>query len=317
MLDGCLPTTRRSSRPTGESASRAFRRTRRRRTPLRFRRVCSFLICLIAFSFCIADPICAQVAFTEDNGPYHTLGPAAATGAVIWSHGRSLIVEDSKSPTPGYIETFRTQGWDAFRFNRKRDRDSLPAGSLSLAWFAGILKARGYRTVVLAGQSYGAFMSLMAADISTDVDAVVAVAPAAFGPVQDNPQMGALNASRLYPVLERVRRARVMLFYFRGDMFDPGGRGVRSEQILSVRQKSHLVVDRPIGLETHWAGSTEEFAARFGRCIVAFANSVRGIPPACQVASRDPAWPISRTAPARHASKSSSTPVPSGGSTAR
>jgi pimeloyl-ACP methyl ester carboxylesterase len=282
------------------------------------RRFFSFLFFLIAFTSCYADPIRAQVALVEDNGPHHTLGPTAAMGAVIWSHGRSVLVEDSKSPTPGYIETFRMQGWDAFRFNRTRDIDFLRKGSLSLASFAGMLKARGYRKVVLAGQSYGAFMSLMAADISPDVDTVVAVAPAAFGPVRDNPKMGALNASRLYPVLERVRRARIMLFYFKDDMFDPGGRGARSDQILSTHQNNHLVVDQPIGLETHWAGGTPEFTARFGPCIVAFARDGNGAAPVCQVTARSELRSADSDVPPRPSrSKSMATAPLSGGSAPR
>jgi hypothetical protein len=265
----------------------------------------------------IAGPLRAQVVFTEDPDSHHMLGASAANGAVIWSHGRSLTEEDSKSPTPSYIETFRTLGWDAFRFNRQRDRDSLRAGSRSLAWFAAVLKARGYRTVALAGQSYGAFMSLMAADVSADIDAVVAIAPAAFGPVEDNPTRGALNASRLYPVLDRIRRARVMLFFFKDDIYDPGGRGARSEQILTALPRMHLVVDRPAGLETHWAGGSGKFAARFGPCIVAFASSGRGIPAACNGTSTDrPALTTSRSASAQ-AGKSDPTPPLSGGSATR
>jgi pimeloyl-ACP methyl ester carboxylesterase len=255
---------------------------------LRYPRALALSLHLIALSFCLAEPLHAQLAFVEDNGPYKMLGPKVAAGAVIWSHGRSITEEDSKSPTPGYIETFRLERWDAFRFNRARSTDSLRAGAHALAWFAAILKARGYRTVVFAGQSYGAFMSLMAADISNDVNAVIAVAPAAFGPVGENAIMGALNASRLYPLLEHVRRANIMLFYFRDDIYDPGGRGPRSEQILSERQKAHLVVDQPIGLETHWAGSTKEFATRFGSCIAEFAKYGDGAAPVCQTAARGP-----------------------------
>jgi len=281
---------------------------------LRFRKAGGFSIFLIALWFWLAAPAHAQLAFAEDSGPHKILGPKAATGAVIWSHGRSLTEEDSKSPTPGYIETFRLQRWDAFRFNRARDNDSLRAGAHALAWFAAILKARGYRTVVFAGQSYGAFMSLMAADISNDVNAVIAVAPAAFGPVGENAKMGALNASRLYPLLEHVRRANIMLFYFQDDIYDPGGRGQRSEQILSERQKAHLVVDRPIGLETHWAGSTKEFATRFGSCIVDFARYGDGAAPICQAAARGPMRPTDSVVTLPSGSRSIATAPLSGGS---
>lgn len=311
-------TSHRSRMAFGGARATAVREGPGCRTYTRLISACSFLILFLAFSSCLAQRSSAQPALTEDGGGHRMLGPSAAAGAVVWSHGHSLVAEDSKSPTPGYIETFRRQGWDAFRFNRSRDQDSLRAGSISLARFAEILKARGYLTVVLAGQSYGAFMSLIAAGMSSDVDAVVAVAPAAFGPVQDNPKMGALNALRLYPVLEGVRRARVILFYFKDDIFDPGGRGTRSEEILTARHKIHLVVDRPIGLETHWAAATHEFTARFGRCIVAFAKDGNGAAPGCRSAAQDSPRSSDRELPA-HASpaKSVATPTYSGGSATR
>src|SRR4051794_24976604 len=108
-------------------------------------------------------------------------GPEAARGAVIWSHGRSVDVEDSEAPSPPYLAALRDAGWDVFRFNRLRSSDTLTQSAAGLGAQAGALKARGYRQVVLAGQSFGAFLSLMAADESDAVDAVVATAPAAFG----------------------------------------------------------------------------------------------------------------------------------------
>ncbi|HEX7967629.1 MAG TPA: alpha/beta hydrolase, partial [Stellaceae bacterium] len=178
-------------------------------------RVRLVLSCAIALAFfSIVRAAAAQMTFVADAGAHPMLGPKAASGAVIWSHGRSVDAEDSSAATPSYIEAFRDQAWDAFRLNRLRASDSLLGGSRALAGLAARLKARGYRRVVLAGQSFGAFISLMAADLSDDIDAVVATAPAAFGPVAEEQELGALNASRLYPVLERVHRARVMLFYF-------------------------------------------------------------------------------------------------------
>src|SRR5262249_42786434 len=76
-----------------------------------------------------------------------------------------------------------------------------------------------------------------------------------------------LNAIRLYPLLERVKRARIMLFFFHGDDFDPGGRGERSRAILAERGVGFAVVDQPAFLVGHWASSTGLFLRRFGRCI--------------------------------------------------
>src|SRR3954471_15474024 len=53
------------------------------------------------------------------------LGPAQASGAVIWAHGLSMHDEDSRAPTPPYIKALAEQGWDTFRLNRLREAESL------------------------------------------------------------------------------------------------------------------------------------------------------------------------------------------------
>jgi pimeloyl-ACP methyl ester carboxylesterase len=199
------------------------------------------------------------------------LGVEHAQGAVIWSHGRSLQKECSLVPTPDYIAAFRVAGWDTFRLNRPSVTDTLPDSASALASEAEALKRQGYRRVVLAGQSFGGFISLIAAGRSDAIDAVIATAPAAYGSVQSNPGGYGLNASQLYELLGAVRRAHVALFFFDGDIFDPGGRAPIADEILHARGLTHLVVDRPAGLPTHWASISPEFAAQFGSCLVAFA----------------------------------------------
>ena len=204
------------------------------------------------------------------------LGGERAQGAVIWSHGRSLQTECSLVPTPDYISAFRAAGWDTFRLNRPSSIDTLPDSAAALASEAEGLKRRGYRRVVLAGQSFGAFISLIAADHSDAVDAVIATAPAAYGSAQSNPFGYGLNATRLYDLLGAVRHARVALFFFDGDIFDPGGRAPIADEILRARGLAHLVVDRPAGLPTHWASISPAFATQFGSCLVAFAAGGAG-----------------------------------------
>src|SRR6185312_6506205 len=81
-------------------------------------------------------------------------GPTRAEGVVIWSHGRSIDIEDSLAPTPEYITEMRKAGWDTFRLNRLRAGDTLPASGAALASYAEQFKASGYHRVVLAGQSF-------------------------------------------------------------------------------------------------------------------------------------------------------------------
>jgi dienelactone hydrolase len=198
------------------------------------------------------------------------LGPGRAKGAVVWNHGRSVNSEDSEAPTPPYMAALRERGWDTFRFNRMRADDTLPRSAGALVDLARQLKAQGYRQVALAGQSFGGFLALMAADASDDVDAVIATAPAAYGSFSDFYDSWRSNATRLYPLLERVRHAKVMVFYFHGDDFEPGGRGERSREILTEHHVDHVVVDQPPQLTTHWAATTALFSRRFGACIAGF-----------------------------------------------
>jgi pimeloyl-ACP methyl ester carboxylesterase len=231
------------------------------------------------------------------------LGGIRAQGAVIWSHGRSLQKECSLVPTPDYIAAFRAAGWDTFRLNRPSVADTLAQSAAALAGAAEGLKHRGYRHVVVAGQSFGAFISLIAAGRSDAIDAVIATAPAAYGSAQSNPQGYGLNATRLYDLLGNVRHARVALFFFEGDIFDPGGRAQSADEILKGRGLAHLIVDRPAGLPTHWASISPAFAAQFGRCLVAFAGEPASGTLRCpdlEAAARPPKLPaLSRLMPPR------------------
>jgi pimeloyl-ACP methyl ester carboxylesterase len=230
-------------------------------------------VCGLILGFITLDCAPAAAVGLDSALNQGLLGPERATGVVVWNHGRSINVEDAESPSPPYLRVLRDSGWDVLRFNRLREGDTLAASTRRLVEQIGQLKQKGYRRIVLAGQSFGAFLALMAADASEDVDAVVATAPAAFGSFDEFYDSWRLNATRLYPLLERVKRARVMLFYFHGDDFDPGGRGERSRAILSGRQIGYSVVDQPAFLAGHWASSTGLFLRRFGSCIRDFIDA--------------------------------------------
>lgn len=211
-----------------------------------------------------------------------TLGPLNSAGVVVWSHGQSVNSEDSAAPSPPYMAVLRDGGWETLRFNRIHASDTLGASANRLVELVQSLRQQGYRRIALAGQSFGAFLALMAADASDEVDAVVVTAPAAYGSFSEFFDSWRDNAAKLYPLLERVRRARVMAFYFHGDDFDPGGRGERTTAILMARKLPHLVVDQPPSLTTHWAAAAPQFAKLYGTCILGFlAASEMGEDAAC------------------------------------
>ena len=210
----------------------------------------------------------AQIALAPAYPATPQFGPEKAIGAVIWTHGHSNEVEDSTSPTPPYVWNLHQGGWDTYRFNRMRDGDTLPASTHRLVEEVNKLRQDGYRKVALAGQSFGAFIALMTADESNKIDAVIATAPAAFGNFSEYYDSWRLNATRLYPLLESIQTAKVVLFFFHGDDFDPGGRGDASSNALARRGVPFAVFDQPRELTEHWAAGTEQFAQRCGGYII-------------------------------------------------
>jgi hypothetical protein len=199
-------------------------------------------------------------------------GPRTARGVIVYSHGRSLTGEDSLSPAPAYLRYLSKAGWDVLRFNRPSSEDTLPASAADLARRAEALKVKGYKSIILTGQSFGAFLSIMAAGQTTAVDGIVATSPAAFGSYSDSFDTWRLNATRLYSELAKLHRGRVLLAFFHGDDYDPGGRGERAQAILSRNGVSAIVIDQPPDLVGHLAAATPRFASRYGDCLERFAE---------------------------------------------
>src|SRR3984893_4734268 len=230
-----------------------------------------FMAAVVAASALSLAPAAGQTALVPAQDAASLLGGERAQGALIWSHGRSRQKECALAPTPDYIGGFRTAGWDTFRLNRPRSADTQAASGAALADAAEALKHRGYRRIVLAGQSFGAFISLIAAGRSEAVDAVIGTAPAAYGSAESNPSGFAQNATALYELLGAVRHARVALFFFEGDVFDPGGRGPMVDKILAAHGLTHVVVEGRAGSPAHWAAAGTAFATEYASCLVAFA----------------------------------------------
>lgn len=202
-------------------------------------------------------------------------GADAAKGALIWSHGINSILgkEDAESPTPLFVTLFRDSGWDVFRLNRPRMSEEPRGTADELVRRVHNLKQQGYAKVVLAGQSGGAWISLMAAGQSDEIHAVIANAPAYDGTSAGSASMKVQkNAVVLYDHLARIHQGRIMISFFADDAHDPGGRAAKADEILTRNGVPHLILDRPAELIGHHAGNSGLFMRRFGACALAVAG---------------------------------------------
>lgn len=235
---------------------------------------------LLRASLALALALLAACSGTSDlqlvpASPLALHGPAKARGALVWSHGINPAggSEARLAPTAAFVARFVDDGWDVFRFNRERKAEEPQRTATALVHYVRELKRLGYRRIVLAGQSAGGWISLMAAGQSLDVDLVIANAPAYYGTLLDGGNFYfRMNASVLYYHLEHITHGRIIVSYFADDPFDPGGRARATDQILRADGVEHLVIDDPPGLHGHVAGSSMAFAWRYADCLLAIAN---------------------------------------------
>jgi pimeloyl-ACP methyl ester carboxylesterase len=218
-------------------------------------------------------------------------GPGQAKGLVLWSHGLASDREQFNNPPPPIVRGMQLAGWDVIRINRNnlyeksweasgaRHRDDA-LDRLRAA------KAQGYRSVVLAGQSYGAMISLEASAKSPDVDGVLAFSP---GHGSDANQ-GAQGGREVYRNLNRYllntvsaqKGGRIVVLIADGDVLQPdrgagSGFGGQLRAVLGVTGRPYVVFDETSPIRGHGAGTTNQFSTWFGGCVLRFLDPAQPV----------------------------------------
>lgn len=220
-------------------------------------------------------------AFVPDDR-YLWRGPQAARGVYVWAHGYGgTAAPDPRGAQPQpHVRAFNNAGYDIVRFDREPNADERQRAAGWLRDGLAELRRRGYRSVVVGGQSRGAWNALQMLGTPGLADAVVAISPAAHG------QGSSTNLTAQYDDLRAVLsdappgRTRVVVAQFAQDPFD--GDAERRAALFRARAQAMgalLLIDRPDGLTGHYAGGTSEFGQRFGPCIARFV--LDGGPPSC------------------------------------
>ncbi len=263
---------------------------------------------LLAFTFAIALPVTchAQTGATSagrdpalvckqkpDGRAYWTeygfcdlpvKGPSLAKGLILWSHGVDGDKDQYLGSPPPVVRALQMYGWDVIRINRNPlyERGWTTSGARHRDDAIERLRAakvQGYRLVVLAGQSYGAMISLEANAKSTDVDGVLAFSP---GHGSDATQ-GAMGGRDSYRNLNRYllntvsaqRGGRVVVLFADGDLLHPdrgagSGFGAQLRAALASTGRPYVVFDETSPIRGHGAGTTNQFATWFGGCVLRF-----------------------------------------------
>lgn len=196
-------------------------------------------------------------------------GPQLATGLIVWSHGYMAGRNSTESAPQSWIGRFTRLGYDLYRFDREWIADW--AGDAT-ALAAAVKKARemGYRHILLAGQSAGAWVSIAALQRGAAVDGVISIAAAHHGTVDKMSDVTRARSDWQRLVEALKPGPKLVLVNFAGDAYDVGGRMADARSAFAKSGVDVLIIDDPAGFEGHGAGGNATFARKFGPCIQTF-----------------------------------------------
>ena len=162
----------------------------------------------------VAEPLHPSPNFTQ-------AGPASAKGALVWLHG-SYDTDTQHTPPaePSWIARLAHHGFDIWRFDRTPGRDPLTPGGEALARGLAALRDGGYRQILVAGHSRGAWIALTALAHPGLADAVIALSPAAHGTRPERRAQAMADWTALWQAA-RPAATRIVLVQLADDPLDP------------------------------------------------------------------------------------------------
>ena len=202
-------------------------------------------------------------------------GAASATGVVIWNHGIHGTVTQYAAPVPPVLRLLQARGWDVVKIARNNLGETTGEQSLSRAVQRtqeeiAARRREGYAKVVLAGQSFGGYITLDTAESSKDVYGVIAMAPG----IRTLGGAGSLDASVTERAIGRLTADRLVLVFPRNDtLFGSQERGPGAARALARREGSFLLLDETYDIVDHGGGTTGKFAVRYGPCLLRYLTS--------------------------------------------
>ncbi len=216
-----------------------------------------------------APPLLPTIGRLRPEPYWQNRGPQAATGLIVWSHGYFRGIDSTNSAPQGQVAYFTRAGYDLYRFDRQWIRSvEEDAGDFAAALQQA--KSMGYKRIILAGQSNGAWTSLETALRSPVVDGVISVSAAHHGEVKNMSDVSIARSDWQKLVRSFKPGPRVMIFIFKNDSYDVGGRTDDAIAAFRASGVDSLVVAYPSGFTGHGAANGTVFPRKFGACIYDF-----------------------------------------------
>jgi pimeloyl-ACP methyl ester carboxylesterase len=206
-------------------------------------------------------------------------GPEQARGVLVFGHGKEALQDLRGRQPQSWTRHFNNAGFDVWRFDREPNADSARRAAAWLRAGLAELRRRGYRQVVVAGQSRGGWNALMVLNRPGLADVAIAIAAAAHGRLSEEDNRLHAQIAELEALMTEAAgasRARLAVADFRDDPFmaEPDR---RAEILRRQRERfaALLLIDRPEGVTGHGAGGTTAFNDRYGACLLRFATAPR------------------------------------------
>jgi pimeloyl-ACP methyl ester carboxylesterase len=225
-----------------------------------------------------APPLLSTIGRLRPEPYWANKGPQGAAGLIVWSHGYMQGVDATVSAPQGQVANFTLAGYDLYRFDRQWIRD-WPGDATALVEAARQAKSMGYRRVILAGQSAGAWVSMAAAMRGAPADGVISVSAAHHGEV-----INMTDTSRARSEWQQVVRGikpgpRLVVVNFVDDSYDVGGRMDDAKAAFAASGVDAIVISNPEGFKGHGAAGNNAFPRKFGTCIYGFIETGTRQPP--------------------------------------
>jgi pimeloyl-ACP methyl ester carboxylesterase len=216
----------------------------------------------------LCGPVCAaDLPFVQALGFAHH-GPGAAKGALVWMHGTYGKDQSGPPNPPDFVGREAAAGLDIWCFNRNRADDPLPRGAEILARGLKGLRELGYRRVIVAGHSRGAWIALTVLAHPGLADGVVAFSPAAHGTRVEHKAQALADWTALWDAAVNDG-TRVVLAQLADDAWDPdpSGRLAIARQHFGANLFSIFQPREPVG---HGGAYEPAFDEQFGARIENF-----------------------------------------------